>query len=82
MRGQNNNLIASVVIEPTRPFDQNTFMSPPIIDSRSASSARLPSISEEITEETEHQSNVEHRILDDVGADRTGGGYLGTIVRT
>jgi hypothetical protein len=33
------------VIEPTRPFDQNTFMSPPepIIDSRKASSAQLPS---------------------------------------
>src|ERR1700730_9324795 len=34
--------IVSVVIEPTRPFDQNTFMSPPdpIIDSRNASSAQ------------------------------------------
>src|SRR5258708_27086509 len=27
--GQNNSTIANVVIEPTRPFDQNTFMSPP-----------------------------------------------------
>src|SRR5215510_12975296 len=43
--GQNSRMIASVVIEPTRPFDQNTFMSPPepIIDRRKASSARLPS---------------------------------------
>jgi len=45
--GQNRRTIASVVIEPTRPFDQNTFMSPPapIIDWRNASSARLPSTS-------------------------------------
>ena len=45
--GQNSSTIASVVIEPTRPFDQNTFMVPPepIIDSRNASSARLPSTS-------------------------------------
>ena len=36
-----------MVIEPTSPFDQNTFMSPPapIIDRRNASSARLPSTS-------------------------------------
>src|SRR6185295_3154680 len=47
MTGQNSSTIASVVIEPTRPFDQNTFMSPPepIIDRRNASSARLPSTS-------------------------------------
>src|SRR5580693_6036057 len=47
MTGQNSSGIANVVIEPTRPFDQNTFMSPPepIIDSRNASSARLPSTS-------------------------------------
>ena len=47
MTGQNSSTIASVVIEPTRPLDQNTFMSPPepIIDSRNASSARLPSTS-------------------------------------
>ena len=47
MTGQNSSTIASVVIDPTRPFDQNTFMSPPepIIDSRNASSARLPSTS-------------------------------------
>src|SRR5258705_12207411 len=45
--GQNSSTMASVVIEPTRPFDQNTFMSPPepIIDNRNASSARLPSTS-------------------------------------
>ena len=38
---------ASVVIEPTSPFDQNTRMSPPapIIDRRNASSVRLPSTS-------------------------------------
>lgn len=35
------------MIEPTRPFDQNTFKVPaePIIDRRKASSARLPSTS-------------------------------------
>ena len=45
--GQNSSTIASVVIEPTRPFDQNTLRSPPapIIDRRNASSARLPSTS-------------------------------------
>ena len=45
MSGQNNSAIANVVIEPTRPFDQNTRMSPPepIIDRRNASSALLPS---------------------------------------
>ena len=45
--GQNRRTIASVVIEPTRPFDQKTFISPPepIIDRRNASSARLPSTS-------------------------------------
>src|SRR5258705_2099841 len=45
--GQNNSTIASVVIEPTRPFDQNTFMSPPepIIDRRNACSAPVPSTS-------------------------------------
>ena len=45
--GQNSSTIASVVIVPTSPLDQNTFMSPPapIIDSRNASSARLPSTS-------------------------------------
>ena len=39
--------IASVVIEPTRPLDQNILMSPPepIIARRNASSARLPSTS-------------------------------------
>src|SRR4051794_14976613 len=47
MMGQNSSTIASVVIEPTRPFDQNTLRSPPepIIDRRKASSARLPSTS-------------------------------------
>jgi hypothetical protein len=78
-------MIASVVIEPTRPFDQNTFMSPPepIIDNRNASSARLPSTSEDVTEDTETGiRQIEHRILDDVGADRAAGGYLGTIART
>jgi hypothetical protein len=47
MTGQNSRTIAKVVIEPTRPFDPNTFMSPPqpIIDSRNASSAQLPSTS-------------------------------------
>jgi hypothetical protein len=45
--GKNNRTMARVVIEPTRPFDQNTVMSPPepIIYSRNASSARLPSTS-------------------------------------
>jgi hypothetical protein len=61
-------------------------MSPPepIIDSRNASSARLPSTSEDITEdtETEHPSNVEHHILDDIGADGAGDGLSGTIART
>ena len=43
--GQNSSAIASVVIEPTSQFDQNTVMSPPepIIDRRKASSALLPS---------------------------------------
>ena len=42
--GQNSSRNANVVIEPTRPFDQNTRMSPPepIIDRRKESSARLP----------------------------------------
>jgi hypothetical protein len=41
--GQNNSAMASVVIEPTSPFDQNTPTLPPepIIESRNASSARL-----------------------------------------
>src|SRR5262245_40346057 len=45
MSGQNNRMSASVVIEPTSPFDQNTRRSPPapIIAKRKASSARLPS---------------------------------------
>jgi hypothetical protein len=73
MTGQNSSAIASVVIEPTNLFDQNTFMSPPepIIDSRKASSARLPSTSanvngargmpiEDITDyaEAQHQPDV------------------------
>ena len=47
MTGQNSSTMASVVIEPTSEFDQNTRRSPPepIIDSRNASSARLPSTS-------------------------------------
>src|SRR5205814_1225016 len=42
--GQNSSTTASVEIEPTSPFDQNTRRSPPapIIDRRKASSARLP----------------------------------------
>src|SRR2546421_310293 len=42
--GQNSRSSASVVMEPTRPFDQNTRRSPPapIIAKRKASSARLP----------------------------------------
>ena len=45
--GQNSRISASVVIEPTSQFDQNTRRSPsaPIIDRRNASSARLPSTS-------------------------------------
>ena len=45
--GQNSRMIASVVIEPTRAFDQNTLTLPPepIIDRLKASSARLPSTS-------------------------------------
>ena len=43
--GQNSSTIAIVVMLPTKPFDQNTRMSPAemIIDWRKASSARLPS---------------------------------------
>src|SRR5207253_2931089 len=45
--GQKRSTSASVVIVPTRLFDQKTRMSPPapIIESRNASSARLPSTS-------------------------------------
>src|SRR5712692_7622883 len=45
INGQKSRTSASVVIVPTRPFDQNTRMSPaePIIDRRKESSARLPS---------------------------------------
>ncbi len=44
---QNSSTIASVMIEPTRPFDQNTLSLPsePIIGRRKASSVRLPSTS-------------------------------------
>src|SRR3954451_22859972 len=82
MTGQNSSTIASVVIEPTRPFDQNTFMSPPepIIDSRNASSAvaehqrqrerrqRNADLLEDVADhaKTQHQPDVEHRVLDRV----------------
>src|SRR5205823_10779431 len=61
MTGQNSSTIASVVIEPTRPLDQNTFMSPPepIIDRRNASSARLPSTSARVNRSEEHTSELQ-----------------------
>src|SRR5215470_3974085 len=47
MSGQNSRISASVVIDPTSQFDQNTRKSPPepIIDRRNDDSARLPSTS-------------------------------------